>query len=299
MNYFFNPPALAAFIIVVLSTSSLCFAWPGKVVSVSDGDTLKVLHDGKEEKIRLYGIDTPENGQASGLKAKDLTNALVVGRNVEVESKYVDRYGRTVGLVRVDGILLNEMIIRNGYAWVYHQYCDEKFCSDWIKIEGEARRHKKGMWSEENILPPWEWREQSREEASGDKPPEIIIDPNEKAAASIKLQPDASDRNMTPPDTSSNGETSEDKPPEIIVGPSVTAASVEFQAAASDRNKASRDALSNEVSKNYSRFKCDGRTYCSQMTSCEEATFFIKNCKGTKMDGDNDGVPCEQQWCWR
>ena len=44
-------------------------------------------------------------------------------------------------------------------------------------------------------------------------------------------------------------------------------------------------------------FKCDGRTYCSQMTSCAEATYFLKNCPGTKMDGNNDGVPCEKQWC--
>jgi hypothetical protein len=44
-------------------------------------------------------------------------------------------------------------------------------------------------------------------------------------------------------------------------------------------------------------FKCDGRTYCSQMTSCAEATFFLKNCPGTKMDGNNDGIPCEKQWC--
>lgn len=43
--------------------------------------------------------------------------------------------------------------------------------------------------------------------------------------------------------------------------------------------------------------ECDGRTYCSQMTSCEEATFFIKNCPDTKMDGDMDGIPCESQWC--
>jgi hypothetical protein len=44
-------------------------------------------------------------------------------------------------------------------------------------------------------------------------------------------------------------------------------------------------------------FRCDGRTHCSQMTSCAEATFFLRNCPGTKMDGNNDGVPCEQQWC--
>lgn len=45
------------------------------------------------------------------------------------------------------------------------------------------------------------------------------------------------------------------------------------------------------------RFSCDGRTHCSQMRSCEEATFFLRNCPNTKMDGDNDGVPCEAQWC--
>ena len=45
------------------------------------------------------------------------------------------------------------------------------------------------------------------------------------------------------------------------------------------------------------RFKCDGRIYCSQMTSCAEATFFLQNCPGTKMDGNNDGIPCERQWC--
>jgi len=44
-------------------------------------------------------------------------------------------------------------------------------------------------------------------------------------------------------------------------------------------------------------YSCDGREYCSQMTSCEEATFFIQNCPNTKMDGDYDGVPCESQFC--
>lgn len=44
-------------------------------------------------------------------------------------------------------------------------------------------------------------------------------------------------------------------------------------------------------------YTCDGRTHCSQMTSCEEATFFLQNCPGTKMDGNQDGIPCEKQWC--
>ena len=51
------------------------------------------------------------------------------------------------------------------------------------------------------------------------------------------------------------------------------------------------------VDQGASAFKCDGRTHCSQMTSCAEATYFLKNCPGTKMDGDNNGIPCEKQWC--
>lgn len=47
------------------------------------------------------------------------------------------------------------------------------------------------------------------------------------------------------------------------------------------------------------QFRCDGRTYCSQMTSCAEATYFLRNCPNTKMDGNNDGIPCERQWCRR
>ncbi|MFD1123131.1 excalibur calcium-binding domain-containing protein [Methylophilus flavus] len=43
--------------------------------------------------------------------------------------------------------------------------------------------------------------------------------------------------------------------------------------------------------------RCDGRTHCSQMTSCSEAHFFLANCPNTEMDGDNDGIPCEHQWC--
>lgn len=44
-------------------------------------------------------------------------------------------------------------------------------------------------------------------------------------------------------------------------------------------------------------FSCDGRTHCSQMRSCEEATYFLQNCPNTKMDGNHDDVPCEMQWC--
>jgi len=48
-----------------------------------------------------------------------------------------------------------------------------------------------------------------------------------------------------------------------------------------------------------SGFSCDGRQYCSQMRSCDEAKYFLANCPGVKMDGDRDGIPCEEQWCSR
>jgi len=53
------------------------------------------------------------------------------------------------------------------------------------------------------------------------------------------------------------------------------------------------------VERDEPQFRCDGRTHCSQMTSCEEAEFFLRNCPGVKMDGEGDGVPCEKQWCGR
>ena len=67
-------------------------------------------------------------------------------------------------------------------------------------------------------------------------------------------------------------------------------------AGAADHEPAGR-AVVPQAAPAEARFRCDGRTHCSQMTSCAEATYFLRNCPGTKMDGDGDGVPCEQQWC--
>jgi hypothetical protein len=59
----------------------------------------------------------------------------------------------------------------------------------------------------------------------------------------------------------------------------------------------SSDGRSRPFTASPPRYTCDGRIHCSQMHSCEEATFFLQNCRGVKMDGDGDGVPCEEQWC--
>ena len=58
-----------------------------------------------------------------------------------------------------------------------------------------------------------------------------------------------------------------------------------------------KPVLTSSASASASSFTCDGRKHCSQMTSCAEATYFVQHCPNTKMDGNNDCIPCEQQWC--
>ena len=90
------------------------FAWTGNVVGIADGDTITVIHNGRGEKIRLHGIDTPEKGQAFGNKAKAVTGSMLRGRVVEITPVTTDRYGRTVAQVHVDGQSLNESLVRSG-----------------------------------------------------------------------------------------------------------------------------------------------------------------------------------------
>ena len=166
MFYFRNLPFLTAFqilsILIFLLAPSASFAWTGNVVGIADGDTITVIHNGRGEKIRLHGIDTPEKGQAFGNKAKAVTGSMLRGRVVEITLVTTDRYGRTVAQVHVDGQSLNESLVRSGYAWVYRKYCKEAFCADWLALEESARNHKKGMWCDPHIIPPWEYRQIGR-----------------------------------------------------------------------------------------------------------------------------------------
>ena len=133
-------------------------AFQAKVVGITDGDSIKVLRNDQQVKIRLYGIDCPEKGQPFGKAAKKFTSSLAAGKTIKVDPVTKDRYGRTVAMVYVNDQSLNESIIRAGYAWVYKQYCREPFCYDWFRHEATARERKKGLWREPGAIPPWEWR---------------------------------------------------------------------------------------------------------------------------------------------
>jgi len=163
------------FYIQLCALSALLFfagngvAWEGIVVKVIDGDSLQVRHNGKIHEIRLYGIDTPEYRQAYSNKAKQFTRRLAYRQVVTVEEKDIDRYGRIVALVVSRGKLVNRELVREGLAWYYPKYCrDQPLCGELQRLERRARKERRGIWQDEDPVPPWEWKRQQK--SAGSKP---------------------------------------------------------------------------------------------------------------------------------
>ena len=142
--------------------TSYSHAFEGIVILIADGDTITVVHNGKPEKIRLYGIDTPENKQVFGTQAKNFTYAMVYRKSVNVEPVTTDRYGRTVGIVHVDGNSLSEELVKSGFAWVYDRYCKKDMCDKWKQLEETARQSKAGLWSQDKPVAPWTYRRKEK-----------------------------------------------------------------------------------------------------------------------------------------
>jgi endonuclease YncB( thermonuclease family) len=214
---------LPVFISLIVSTAQADIS--GKVVAVTDGDTIKVLDASNvEHKVRLTGIDAPEKAQPYGNASRKHLASLVAGKIVRVESSKNDRYGRVLGKVWVQppdcpgcGKTLdaNHAQILSGMAWWYQYYAGEQPVEDRERYKSavnEAKRKKLGLWSEANAIPPWAWRRGQR----------------------------------TP-----------------TVDPLPTS------------------------------FQCGSKRYCREMTSCEEAKYYLRQCGRTSLDGDKDGVPCE------
>lgn len=203
--------------------------YSGKVVGISDGDTLTLLvPDGssyKQVKVRLAEIDTPESAQPYGTRAKQALSDLAFNKQARVVVQDTDRYGRTVGLVYVGSVDVNAEMIRQGAAWAYRQYLKDQSL---LRLEAEAKTAKRGLWglSEAQRCPPWDWRKKACPTP---------------AAAPAPVSPAAS----APKAATSSG------------------------------------------------FSCSGKRYCREMTSCEEAKFYLNTCGIGSLDGNHDGVPCE------
>ncbi len=98
----------------------------GKVVAISDGDTLTVLNSLNQQiKIRLSEIDTPESSQPYGNRSKQHLADLVFGKLVVVKTETKDRYGRSVAKIYLDDIYINSRMIELGAAWVYRRYAKD------------------------------------------------------------------------------------------------------------------------------------------------------------------------------
>jgi endonuclease YncB( thermonuclease family) len=152
---------LLVYLMLIAVTAS---AFQGKVVKVTDGDTVEVLSAGNQlTKVRLYGIDAPEQSQDFGQKSKEFVLDVAANKTVEVEAIDTDRYGRTVGVVHIGGTILNAEIVTAGLAWYYAQYCKKTFCGEWQQLESQARSNKIGLWTDPKPQPPWEFRREAKE----------------------------------------------------------------------------------------------------------------------------------------
>ena len=147
----------------------------GRVVVVSDGDTIKVLAaDMIEYKVRLTGIDAPERGQPFGNASRKHLASMIAGKEVLVESTREDNYGRVLGKVWVQPrscpacgrtLDVNHAQVVDGMAWWYRYYAREQSEEDqgrYESAEDEAKVRKRGLWADPDAVNPYEWRKSQR-----------------------------------------------------------------------------------------------------------------------------------------
>jgi endonuclease YncB( thermonuclease family) len=128
----------------------------GMVVGISDGDSFKIkLENNEIIRVRLAYVDCPERGQDFYQKAKNFSSGQIFKKSVRIKTTDTDRYGRTVGLLIYGNKILNEELLRNGFAWHYTYYSKDKKLQ---QLENQARGKKIGIWSQKSPIPPWEFR---------------------------------------------------------------------------------------------------------------------------------------------
>lgn len=145
----------------------------GKVVAVRDGDSLTLLVENEEVKVRLAQIDALELNQPYGPESRDALAAMIANQTVRAEVIEIDRYGRSVAEVYLGGRHINRDMVEQGHAWAYTKYSRSLHV---IELEDVARAGERGLWRlpEEQRDAPWVWRH-SRGKKSRPKP----IDPSE------------------------------------------------------------------------------------------------------------------------
>lgn len=145
------------FMLIMVNISiSYAETFKAYVIKVYDGDTVTVEVAGQKERIRLLNIDAPELKQAYGTHSRDALKSYVFNRTVTIEFEGRDRYGRILGTISINNKNVNYLMVLNGHAWVYRKYLhDDAF----IAAEDFARKHKAGLWKNNNAIQPEVYRD--------------------------------------------------------------------------------------------------------------------------------------------
>jgi endonuclease YncB( thermonuclease family) len=157
---------IALAMVVTLSPACLANTITGRVIGVSDGDTITVLDKSNQQHIvRLAGIDAPEKSQPHGQRAKENLAKLVYGKQVILDGRKRDRYQRLVAKVNVGIIDINLEQVKSGFAWHYKEYAKEQSKLDrdnYANAHDSARQRGMGLWSDRSAIAPWDWRKTGR-----------------------------------------------------------------------------------------------------------------------------------------
>lgn len=134
-----------------------------RIVGITDGDTVKALvADNQLLRIRLLNIDAPESSQAFGQRSKQHLSELIFGREVELHTRGLDRYGRTLAVIYVDGVDANLEQVSSGFAWVYEKYIAQSGAETEARYHAaqlSAQQERRGLWSDtQQPVPPWVYR---------------------------------------------------------------------------------------------------------------------------------------------
>jgi len=148
----------------------------GRVLEVTDGDTVIVARGRGQVTVRLFGIDAPEGTQPYGAESTAALSRLVMGKVIDVDMKDVDQYGRLVATVSVGGADVNEALVRAGAAWHYAQYTslDARGFSPGHALaaaERDARASRRGLWQSASPQAPWLFR------SAGQRPATLLSAP--------------------------------------------------------------------------------------------------------------------------
>lgn len=144
----------------------------GTVTRVVDGNIIHVTDTrGTKLKVRLYGIDAPEaekgnkksgkiskQGQPFGDNAYKALDEMVSGKYVRIEVMAIDRFKRTVGIVWTTEKNINQEMLKYGWAWANRQQLERPYASEYILLEEQAKKERRGLWEQGNPQPPWEYR---------------------------------------------------------------------------------------------------------------------------------------------